>query len=185
MTDSTPTPNDAAPKGGLWARLKQHLLHPELTPHQVALSFALGFHICWNPLLGLHTALLVLLCLIFKDLHRPLMAMASFLNNPWTMVPIATLSAYAGNVVLGRGLNLNLASIDWHSLGWRSFTTREGFETTLRMFEPILVPYLVGGALLSLLALGGGYVVARYVAIRLRRIHFSHLHRPLGAEDSN
>lgn len=33
------------------------------------------------------------------------------------MVPYATLSAYAGNLLLGRGLNLDLAGIQWKSLG--------------------------------------------------------------------
>lgn len=178
----------AAPKGGFWGRLKQHLLHPELTPHQVALSFAWGFHICWNPLLGLHTAMVVVLCFLFKRLHRPVMLVGAFLNNPWTMVPIATLNTYAGNLVLGRGFDLDLSSIDWHSIGWRTFTTRAGFEATARMFEPILVPYLLGGALLSLIAFGMGYVVVRRLTVRLRNLHFPHLslphlHRPSGAED--
>jgi len=189
MTETPDPKGPAAAKPGLWGRMKQHLLHPELTPHQVALSFALGFHICWNPLLGLHTALVLLLCFLFKGLHRPVMLVGAFLNNPWTMVPIATASTYAGNLLLGRGLSLDLAAIDWRSIGWKTFTTREGFEAASRMLEPILVPYLLGGALTSLLAFGVGYLVVRRLAVRLRALHLPHLHlphphRPPKAEDS-
>ncbi|MDP2875534.1 MAG: DUF2062 domain-containing protein, partial [Holophaga sp.] len=100
-TPETPqtTPSSTVVKPGFWAGLKLHILHPELTPHQVALSFGLGFSICWNPFLGVHTALVLLFCLVFRRLHRPLMLIAAFLNNPWTMVPIATASAYVGNLL--------------------------------------------------------------------------------------
>lgn len=177
MTE-TPRPDPSAPpapKKGLWARLQSHILHPELTPQQVALSFALGFHICWNPLLGLHTGMVLVLCFAFRRLHRPVMLLGAFLNNPWTMVPIATANAYAGNLLLGRGLNLDLSAIEWTSIGFRSFTSREGFEAMAGMLKPILLPYLLGGFALSLLALGVGYGVMLWLTLRLRAMH---LHLP-------
>ncbi len=172
-TPETPqtTPSATVVKPGFWAGLKLHILHPELTPHQVALSFGLGFAICWNPFLGLHTALVLLFCLVFRRLHRPLMLIAAFLNNPWTMVPIATASAYVGNLLLGRGLTLDLSSIHWREIGWQSFATRGGFEAMYRMMKPILAPYLVGGSVLSLLALPVGYFLLLVISKRLRRLH--------------
>ena len=135
----------ASPKPSLWARLKSHILHPELSPNVVAWSFAIGFSIAWNPLLGLHTWMVILLCLIFRRLHRPLMFIAAFINNPWTMVPMATASVFLGNALLGRGWHVSLQGIRWHEIGWRSFVTREGFRATYQMIEPILAPYLLGG----------------------------------------
>lgn len=166
------------PKRSLRQRMLDHILHPELSPEQVAWSFAIGLAIAWNPLLGTHTWLVLGLCLLFRKLHRPLMIFAMLINNPWTMVPMATVSAYAGNVLLGRGLHIDLAGVAWSSIGWRSFATREGFHSMLAMLKPVLAPYLLGGAVLTLLALPAGYFFMRWLTLRLRKIHWKDLHLP-------
>ena len=171
--ETAPIPN-AGRKLNFRQTLKQHLLHPEKTSGEVALSFAIGCSIAWNPLLGLHTLLVVFACFCSKRLHRPLMLAAAFLNNPWTLVPIATTNTYVGNILLGRGLHLDLQVIQWHTLGWRSFLTREGFEAMFRMLKPILAPYFLGGTVVSLVFLAISYFAMRAVAERLRRIHPHH-----------
>jgi uncharacterized protein (DUF2062 family) len=163
------------PKPGFWQTLKRHILHPEMTEEQIALSFGLGFCVAWNPFLGLHTAMVLLVCFLSRRLHRPMVLLAAFLNNPWTMVPMATGSALAGNVLLGRGLHLNLQGIHWHAITWRSFVSREGLDALFTMLKPILLPYLLGGMVLSVLALPLGYYAMLFLARRLRRIH---LHMP-------
>lgn len=173
MTPEAPQPTPAPPAPaaspkGFWARMKHHILHPELTPRQVALSFAIGFAIAWNPLVGLHTWMVLTLCLLFKHLHRPLMIAAMLINNPWSLVPIATASTVLGNLLLGRGLVLDFAHIQWHTIGWKSFLTLEGFQAMRTMLEPILLPYFLGGAVLSLAALPVGYYIMLATARRLR-----------------
>lgn len=170
MSRKNVDPNPKDPKPSLWNRIKAHLLHKELSPEQVAWSFAIGLHICFNPFLGLHTVLVVGLCFAFKTLHRPLVLMAAFLNNPWTMVPIATLSAYFGNLLMGRGLQMDFSGVNWSSIGLRSFATQAGFEAMIAMLRPILVPYLLGGMVLSLLAVPLGYFVALKLTRRLRHL---------------
>ena len=181
MTDSpvstTVPPVAEAQSRGLSARLKQHILHPDLSPEAIAWSFAIGLAVAFNPLLGLHTAMVLLFCALFRGLHRPLMFIAAFINNPWTTVPIATASAYLGNFIRGRGLNLDLSSIHWHEIGWRSFITWHGFEAMHEMLRPVLKSYLYGGMLLSLLAVPAGYWAMLLLARRMRRIHFEHLRR--------
>ena len=172
----TPPPSR---KPGLWSRMKGHILHPELTPEQVALSFALGFSVSWNPLLGLHTWICVVLCLCSRRLHRPLIFAAMLINNPWTMVPMATASTYLGNLVMGRGLHLDLSGISWEAIGWRSFASGEGLRGLLAMMKPILAPYLLGGFLLSALALAGGYAGMLWLARRMRAAQLSGLSLPL------
>lgn len=162
----TAAPPDA-PKGIL-AKFRHHILHPELTPEQVAWSFALGFALSWFPLIGTHTWIGLGLCLAFRRVHRPLLFLAMFINNPWTLVPYATLSAYAGNLLMGRGLALDLAGIQWQRLGLATFTSRAGFQEALDMLQPILGPYLLGGMALTLLALPAGYYAMRGLARRLR-----------------
>ncbi len=178
MTDPSeqPVPAPPAKPKGLWNILKSHILHPELSPEQVAWSFALGFSIAWNPLLGLHTGMVFLFCLIFRRLHRPLMIMAMLVNNPWTLVPMATASTWVGNLVRGRLHPTNLARVQWHKIGWRSFLTWGGFEAMTTMLKPILKSYLIGGTICTLLALPIGYFLMFWLARRLRRIHWPHLH---------
>jgi len=172
----SPLPVPAPPPRGIWNRLKAHILHPELSPEQVAWSFCLGFSIAWNPLLGLHTGMVFAFCLIFRRLHRPLMIMAMLINNPWTMVPIATASTWVGNLVRGRFDSANLATVQWHAIGWRSFLTWDGFDAMTTMLRPILKSYLIGGFICTVLALPVGYFFMLWLARRLRRIHWPHLH---------
>jgi uncharacterized protein (DUF2062 family) len=179
MTDPAepfiPPPVPPGPPKGLWNRLKAHILHPELSPEQLAWSFCLGLSIAWNPLLGLHTAMVFLFCIIFRRLHRPLMIMAMLVNNPWTTVPIATASVWVGRLVRGTVHKGNLAEVHWHEIGWRSFLTWDGFETMTTMLRPVLKSYLLGGFILALLALPFGYYAMLWFARRLRRIHWSQL----------
>jgi uncharacterized protein (DUF2062 family) len=119
-----------------------------------------------------------LFCLIFRRLHRPLMIMAMLINNPWTTVPIASASTWVGNLVRGRFNAENLAKVHWHEIGWRSFLTWSGFEAMTTMLRPILKSYLLGGLICSLLALPIGYFFMLWLAKRLRRIHWPHLHGP-------
>ncbi len=158
-------------KGGVRQHFTHMILHPELTPEQVALSFAIGFSLAWNPFIGLHTFLILVLCFIFKRLHRPLMFLACFINNPWTMVPMASVSGLVGNLLMGRGCRPKLNGIHWDSIGWRSFVSREGFDHMYLMLKPILGPYLLGGLVLSALALPVGYYVMLRIARRLRKLH--------------
>ncbi len=167
MTDTPPS----QPRRGFWAALKAHILHPELTPRQVAWSFAIGFSIAWNPFLGLHTGMILLLCVFARHLHRPLIFLACFINNPWTLVPMATASTMVGSALLGRGWKVDLSTIHWAEIGWRSFTSKVGFEQLTTMFKPIMAPYLLGGMVLSILAFPLGYWVMHRVALKLRARH--------------
>ena len=177
MTEPPPKPEGAAQHGYL-AKLRQAILHPEMTPEMVALSFAIGLSLAWNPFIGLHTWIILLLCIAFRRLHRPLMLLVCYVNNPWTMVPMATASTLLGNVLLGRGHHLNLKHIHWHTIGWRSFITRDGFDAMCVMLKPILLPYLLGGAVLSVLALPLGYYFMLRLARNLRALHLPHHHEP-------
>lgn len=177
-----PDPEAAPPaaRPGFWGSLRAHILHPEMSPEQLALSFAVGFSMSWNPFLGLHTAIVLLACLLTRRLHRPMVILACYINNPWTMVPMATFSAFFGNVLLGRGLHLSFKGIHWHEITWRSFISREGLDGVALMLKPILLPYLVGGLVLMALAFPLGYYLMLRAARRLRRVHLHlpHIHHP-------
>ena len=105
---------------------------------------------------------------------------ACFINNPWTMVPIATLSTYLGNLMLGRGLHLDLSGIHWHDIGLTSFITKQGIDDMVYMLKPILGPYLLGGTVLSILMFLPGYYVMLTLTQRIRKLHMHlpHFHVP-------
>jgi uncharacterized protein (DUF2062 family) len=169
--DQPPTSMKSIFKGGFRHHFKNIILHPELTPEQVALSFAIGFSLAWNPFIGLHTFLILVLCFIFKRLHRPLMFLACFINNPWTMVPMASLSGLVGNLLMGRGCRPKFHGIRWDTIGWHSFVSHRGFDHMYLMLKPILGPYLLGGMVMSALALPVGYYVMLKLARHLRKLH--------------
>jgi uncharacterized protein (DUF2062 family) len=76
------------------------LLHTDDTPPRAALAFSLGVFIAWTPVFGLHT--LVALGLGFLlGLNRVAVVAGTLINNPWTFVPIYSVSVYLGSRLLG------------------------------------------------------------------------------------
>lgn len=81
-------------------RLLRYVLHTDDTPVRAALAFALGVFIAWTPIVGLHT--LVALGLAFLlGLNRVAVLTGTFINNPWTFLPIYSASAYLGSLLVG------------------------------------------------------------------------------------
>ena len=168
-------------KPSLWQRFRHYLVHPDLTPESVAWSFAIGISIAWNPIIGTQTWIALACCFFVKKFHRPLLLLASFLNNPWTMVPIASASVFLGNCLLGRGWTTNLSGISWKSIGISSFTSRQGFDAMYSMLKPILIPYMLGGFAVAFLAIPIGYWFMLWLSRNLRKKHFHG--RPIVEQD--
>lgn len=174
MTQTQPNPAPTAPPKGFTGRLKHFVLHPELTPEQIAWSFALGLSVAFNPLIGLHTVLVLAFCFAFRRLHMPLMFLGAFINNPWTMVPIATLEVITGNLLRGHGLHHGLRAIRWQDIGWRNFVSWPGMQSLGDILRPVLHSYLLGGFIFCVLAIPIGYWVTLVIVRRMRATHFLH-----------
>lgn len=84
------------------------------------------------------------------------------------MIPIASASVFSGNWLLGRGWSVDLSAIAWKSIGIGSFTSRQGFGEMYSMLKPILIPYLLGGFTLCLLAFPIGYLFMLRLSRKLR-----------------
>ncbi len=80
-----------------WVRF---VLHTDDTPARAAVAFALGVFIAWTPVIGFHTLLALGLAFLL-GLNRVAVLAGTFVNNPWTFVPIYTASAYLGSLILG------------------------------------------------------------------------------------
>ena len=119
-----------------WVR---YVLHTDDTPPRAALAFALGVFIAWTPVIGFHTLLALGLAFLL-GLNRLAVLAGTFVNNPWTFVPIYSASAYLGSVLLGTEARLpRLEAIS----NWSDFA---GFFAQL---QPWIVPLTAGTLILG------------------------------------
>jgi len=86
-----------ARRPGQWVRF---ILHTDDTPSRAALAFAIGVFIAWTPAFGFHTLLALAIAFLF-GLNRVAVLAGTFVNNPWTFVPIYTVSAWLGSFMTG------------------------------------------------------------------------------------
>jgi uncharacterized protein (DUF2062 family) len=112
------------------------LLRIEDTPHRTALAFGIGVFIAFFPIIGIHTALALLLAYAFR-LSRVAILLGTFLNNPWTLGPILMGGTLLGCALLGVPPDA-IAGMQWDS-DLRSF-----YATLIGVLRPYLLPYLVG-----------------------------------------
>ena len=124
-------------------------------PEEIARAVTLGVFIGVTPTIPLHTALVMVSCLIFRQNITAAMLGATIISNPLT-IPFLYLAAYElGVLVLGLGANpFVLADYDVRSIleiGWH-----------------ILSPLMVGGVILAVLFTVPTYFITRHVVVKLR-----------------
>ena len=127
------------------ARLKawiRFILHTDDTPRRAALAFALGVFIACTPTLGLHTVLALTLAFLF-GLNRLAVLAGTFINNPWTVVPIYSGSAMLGARMLGSPLPPPT---------FAGVTSLADLGEFLSQFRPWLGPLTAGALVLGLAA---------------------------------
>jgi uncharacterized protein len=124
-------------------------------PEEIARAMALGVFIGVTPTIPLHTALVMVSCLIFRQNITAAILGATIISNPLT-IPFFYLAEYElGVLVLGLGPNpFVLADYDVRSIleiGWH-----------------ILYPLMVGGLLLACVFTVPSYFITRYAVVVLR-----------------
>ena len=117
------------------------------SPHKLAMAFAVGIFIGMSPLFGLHTVLGLAIAWIFK-LNRLVTITGVFVTNPWTIVPIYTLSTYVGAKCLG--IKNIIPGIDWAHIT---------FTYLLHEFKPLLMPFVLGTLLVGFISAVIGYFI--------------------------
>lgn len=144
----------AAARSGLWVpeegRLRQtgaervrrwlrFILHTDDTPSRAALAFAVGVFIAWTPVLGLHTLIGLGIAFLF-GLNRVAVVAGTFVNNPWTIVPIYTSSAAIGSFLTGSEAGVPTL---------RGLTSWEGVGEFFGQVRPWVVPMTTGTVVLG------------------------------------
>ena len=137
------------------SRLNQ-ILHLHESPHRTALAFSVGVFITFSPSYGFHTIQVLFCTWAFRLNFLALMA-GAFINNPWTIVPILGATIWIGFQVLDMP---HIAPFDWSDL-----TVSSLYHQIL----PYLLPFLIGGMILSVIGMLIAYPVAYWLISRYRR----------------
>jgi uncharacterized protein (DUF2062 family) len=140
-------------------RALQVLVRIEDSPHRTALAFAIGVWIAFLPLIGIHTALALLIAFAFR-LNRVTLLLGAYVNNPWTLVPLFMAGTFLGCVLLGIPPS-TLWALEWPRGEWHA---REMFVR----LRPIVGPFLVGNVALGTLSALFSYTIVRRVIERQR-----------------
>lgn len=124
-------------------------------PEEVARAMALGVFVGVTPTIPLHTAMILVSCLLFRQNITAAVLGATIISNPFT-IPIFYLAEYElGRIVLGITENpLVLTNYDIRSileLGWH-----------------ILCPLLIGGLLLAIVFTIPSYVITYHAVRKVR-----------------
>jgi uncharacterized protein (DUF2062 family) len=132
------------------------VLHLQETPHRTALAFAIGVFIAFAPHYFFHIASVVFCAWAFR-LNYLALFVGSFINNPWTLVPILAASLYTGLLLVGESSST--------SIEWENMTVNNMFE----ILSPYLFPFIVGACTLAILGALIAYPVMRWAITRYRR----------------
>lgn len=112
------------------------------TPERTALAFAVGVFLAFSPLLGLHTALGILLAFLFR-LNRVAVLLGVWTNLPWLVVPYYVFATWVGSWLLGMPVVVNLPAAGFSDLLALPFW--EGMAEQWRL----LIPAFLGSSLLA------------------------------------
>jgi uncharacterized protein len=135
----------------------RRLLALDDPPERTALAFSVGVLIAFSPFLGLHTIMATVVALVFR-FNKVAIYSGTFVNNPFlTLVPIILASYAVGAFMLGRPLALPAGGLellrDPHLFAadyWRALSGQ---------FRGLLLPFAVGGMLLSVVCSLAAYPV--------------------------
>lgn len=135
--------------------LLRRVLHLQESPQRTALAFAIGVFIAFSPAYGLHTAMVVLCTWLF-GLNFVALLTGALINNPWTIVPILGATYWTGALLLGHA--------DTPTFNWSDLSFAGIYDQVL----PYLVPFLLGGLVLSVIGGLISYPIAYLLILRYR-----------------
>lgn len=127
-------------------------------PHKLALAFALGVFVAFSPTVGLHIASCILLAWIFR-VSKLVVLTASFINNPWTIVPLYGLCIWFGIKITG-------TTVPVPQIAWNDLTITSAYL----ILKPYLWPYIAGTLILGTIAAIAAYLLFYWAILRYRRL---------------
>jgi len=128
------------------------------TPHRLALAFALGIFIAFSPTVGLHMISCFVIAWVFR-LSKLVILTASFVNNPWTIVPLYGFCIWFGSKIIGR--EIGMPQIAWNELT---------LSSTYLVIKPYLWPYVIGTTVAGVIASVVSYGLIYWLIVRYRAL---------------
>lgn len=140
--------------GKNWKEKLRELVLAQPDPHKVALSLAIGCSAAFLPPFGFHTILVIAVGTLLKT-GVPLAVLGTWINNPWTFIPIF-LPVYVAEIEIGEHL-LHQETI------FPSLRALSRMPTTAIIAQVKLViwPFICGSVIVSALIFLGTYLIAR------------------------
>lgn len=130
-----------------WRRFYNEFISLRGTPENIAFSLAVGIFIGTTPTIPFHTALTVALVFLLRRNVTAAFLGSWLISNPLT-IPVLYISQYElGKLLLGAD-HLKIVFQDY------------SFWTVLHMGKAVMVPLLVGGAVMAPFVALGSYVLA-------------------------
>jgi uncharacterized protein (DUF2062 family) len=146
----------------------RRLLAIDDPPERTALAFSVGIFIAFSPLLGLHTILATFLAFVFR-FNKVAIYTGTFVNNPFlTLVPIILASYAIGAIVLGRPLRLPEEGM--RLLKEPHLLTAGYWQALFSHAWDILLPFSIGGTVLSVVCSLAAYPLTLRLLRRRRRL---------------
>jgi uncharacterized protein (DUF2062 family) len=135
----------------------RRLLALDDPPERTALAFSVGVFIAFSPFLGLHTIMATVLAFAFR-FNKVAIYTGTFVNNPFlTLVPIILASYAVGAFLTGRPLALPAEGLEL--LREPHLLTADYWRALLAQFWVVLLPFTVGGMVLSVVCSLAAYPV--------------------------
>ena len=142
----------------------RRLLAIDDPPERTALAFSIGVFITFSPILGLHTVIATVLAFLFR-LNKVAIYVGTYINNPFTLVPIIIVSYGIGAFIMGRPLRIPEEGMELlkHPHPLTGSYYRQLFTTSWYLVEP----FAIGGMALSVVC----SVVSYPLTLRWLRRH--------------
>jgi len=126
-------------------------------PQKLALAFSLGVFIAFSPTIGLHVISCLFLAWVLR-LSKIVILTASFINNPWTILPLYGFCIWFGTKITGSDIAVPV--IAWDELS---------FLTAYDIIRPFIWPFVAGTLVIGTVAAVLSYFLFLWAATRYRR----------------
>jgi uncharacterized protein (DUF2062 family) len=127
-------------------------------PRKLSLAFALGVFVAFTPTIGLHLISCLALAWVFR-LSKLVIITASFINNPWTIVPLYGSCIWLGMKITGD--NAEVPPIAWKELN---------ISNAYHILKPYLCAYVTGTLIVGAAAAVISYFLFHWAVVRYRRV---------------
>jgi len=128
------------------------------TPHRLALAFAVGVFIAFSPTFGLHILTCLIVAWAFR-LSKLALITATFINNPWTIVPLYGFCVWFGSKLTGR-------EIVMPQIAWNELTLSSAYVVIQPYLWPFITGTLVAGGIAAVIA----YLLIYRLVVRYRKL---------------